>query len=53
VGLFDDQDFEFDHQVFIDRKPAYYGFANETREISSEEIYALLPRCKPQKKKRA
>lgn len=52
AGLFDDQSFEFDHQVFIDQKPPYYTFSNETRNLDSEEIYQLFPRCKPVKKQR-
>ena len=41
TGLFDlDQDLEFDHQIFIDKKPAYYCFANETRDMTGEEVFA-------------
>ena len=40
-GLFDDQaDLVFDHQVFIDEKPAYYGFANETSNMTGAEVFA-------------
>lgn len=42
VGLFDNQDaFVFASQVFVDRKPAYYSFANETREMTEAEIFAM------------
>lgn len=35
-----DGDFVFDHQVFIDEKPAYYSFANETENLTGEELFA-------------
>lgn len=32
VGLFDDQEsFVFDNQVFIDKKPSFYSFANKNK----------------------
>lgn len=41
AGLFDDDSaFVFDHQVFIDNKPSYYYFANETSEMTGEEAFA-------------
>ncbi|WGV24572.1 GFA family protein [Halotia branconii] len=41
VGLFDNcEDLVFDHQVFIDEKPKYYCFANETKNITGAEIFA-------------
>lgn len=41
AGLFDREDaLRFDHQIFIDRKPAYYAFANETRCMTGEEVFA-------------
>ena len=41
VGVFDDNEtFIFDHQVFIDEKPDYYSFANETRNMTGEECFA-------------
>ena len=39
VGLFDHQkNFHFDLQVFTDRKPAFYSFANETKEMTEAEV---------------
>ena len=39
VGLFDNQkNFHFDLQVFTDRKPEFYNFANETREMTEAEV---------------
>ena len=41
AGLFDDQDgVVFDHQVFIDNKPDYYSFANETDDMTEAEVVA-------------
>ncbi len=41
AGLFDDDEqFVFDHQVFIDDKPAYYTFADETSDMTAAEVFA-------------
>ncbi len=42
AGLFQDQDvaFEFTEQIFIDRKPSYYEFANATVNLTEAEIFA-------------
>jgi hypothetical protein len=41
VGLFAPVDgLVFDHQVFIDEKPEYYSFANETRKLTGAELFA-------------
>ncbi len=43
VGLFDgvteDQGLVFDHQIFIDEKPDFYDFANETRNMTGKEVF--------------
>jgi hypothetical protein len=40
AGLFDNQAiFNFDLQVFIDRKPAFYSFANKTKEMTEAEVF--------------
>lgn len=42
VGLFDEIDTPvFDHQVFIDAKPGWYDFANATKNMTGEEVFAL------------
>ena len=44
AGLFEHEDrdqFVLDHQVFIDEKPAYYSFANETKDMTGAEIFAM------------
>jgi hypothetical protein len=43
VGILDrDEDFVFDVQVFIEEKPQYYSFANETKTMTGEELFAML-----------
>ncbi|MGE4131102.1 MAG: GFA family protein [Bdellovibrionales bacterium] len=39
VGLLKDQNgFEFDLQVFVDNKPDYYDFSNETKNMTEQEV---------------
>ena len=41
AGLFDDDpDFTLDHQVFIDKKPDFYSFANKTNDMTEAELFA-------------
>lgn len=44
AGLFaeDDGDFQFSDQVFIDQKPAFYEFANQTSNMTGPELFALV-----------
>jgi len=43
IGLFDDRDdLAFTHQVFIDEKPSYYHFGNETKDMTGAEIFAMF-----------
>lgn len=43
VGLFDEgPELVFDTQVFIDQKPGYYAFSNDTRNLTGEEVFALF-----------
>ena len=43
AGLFDEnEDLVFDHQVFIDNKPAYYNFANQTHNMTEAEVFAAF-----------
>ncbi|MBD2492921.1 GFA family protein [Nostoc sp. FACHB-280] len=45
VGIFEQpKDFVFERQIFIDEKPAYYGFANETENMTEAEFIAQFPR---------
>ncbi|MCU0569383.1 MAG: GFA family protein [Oculatellaceae cyanobacterium Prado106] len=41
AGLFqDDLGFEFTEQIFVDRKPPYYDFANPTANLTEAEVFA-------------
>jgi len=41
AGIFEDgESLVFDHQVFIDEKPSYYRFANETHDMTGAEVFA-------------
>ena len=41
VGLFQEgQMFEFEEQIFIDQKPDYYDFANDTAKLTEAEVFA-------------
>jgi len=41
AGLFNlDAELDFDHQVFIDQKPSYYCFSNETTTMTGAELFA-------------
>lgn len=43
VGLLDDrEDWGFDLQIFIDEKPSFYSFANETKNMTGEEVFAMF-----------
>lgn len=41
AGIFSNTDgVVFDHQVFIDEKPGYYCFSNETHDMTGAEVFA-------------
>ena len=41
IGLFDDHpEVSFDSQIFIDEKPGYYAFANQTTFMTGAEVFA-------------
>mgnify|MGYP001054908456 CR=1 FL=1 len=41
AGLFGvSSDFTLDHQIFIDEKPHYYSFANQTHNMTGAEVFA-------------
>lgn len=43
VGSFDDQSqFELTNQVFIDDKPDWYEFANQTKKMTGAEVIAMF-----------
>lgn len=40
AGLVDQgEDWVFDSQIFIDEKPAWYHFANDTRNMTGKEVF--------------
>lgn len=40
-GLFEERDdLRFDHQVFIDEKPGWYNFAEDTDNMTGPEVFA-------------
>lgn len=42
VGLFDgDEEWVLEQQMFIDEKPPFYAFANETPTLTGAEVFAL------------
>ena len=43
AGLFKEHpEFDLDHQIFIDEKPNYYDFANQTQMLTGEEVQAFF-----------
>jgi hypothetical protein len=41
IGLFENQDrWVFDTQIFVDEKPSYYSFANETTNLTGSQVFA-------------
>ena len=43
AGLFEiPSPLEFDHQVFIEEKPECYSFANKTKNMTGEEVFAAF-----------
>ena len=41
AGLFQNEiEFEFKEQIFIDMKPSYYEFANQTLNLTEAEVFA-------------
>ena len=43
AGVYNNQEnFVFDHQIFIDRKSEYYTFADETNNLTEAEVLAMF-----------
>lgn len=38
AGAFDSGDFELATQIYVDRKPAYYSFANQTPMLTEQQV---------------
>lgn len=44
VGLLSSMDeLVFDHQIYIDNKPAFYHFAENTKNLTEQEVLAMYP----------
>ncbi|RXN91209.1 GFA family protein [Achromobacter aloeverae] len=46
AGLLDTTDFQLDSQIYIDKKPPYYDFANQTPTMTEQQVidaYAPKP----------
>ena len=39
---FNEKDLNFDHQIFIDEKPKYYDFSNQTKDMTGAEVFAAF-----------
>lgn len=43
VGIFPaDETLQFTRQVFIDKKPHYYSFAEKTEDFTGEQVFAMF-----------
>lgn len=41
AGFFEcEPDLRLDHQIFIEEKPEYYSFSNDTKNMTGEEVFA-------------
>ncbi len=41
IGIFDSfEEMKFRNQIFIDKKPGYYDFANKTENMTEAEVFA-------------
>jgi hypothetical protein len=39
-AIYGDENLVFDRQVFIDEKPSFYRFTNETHDMTGAELFA-------------
>ena len=39
AGLFEQQDFLFSEQIFIDKKPSFYEFSNQTDCLTEQQVF--------------
>lgn len=47
AGIFESQDFALASQIYIDKKPGYYDFANQTPTMTEAEVIALYTPPQP------
>lgn len=41
VGLFQDQTFTLTRQIFVDEKPGFYDFQNQTEQLTGQQVVAM------------
>lgn len=41
AGLFPGKEFSLTSQIFIDEKPAYYEFSNQTKNLTGRQVFEL------------
>lgn len=41
AGLFQDQPFTLSSEIFIDEKPGYYDFSNQTKKLTGQQIFEM------------
>lgn len=42
AGLFGEVEaYVLEHEIFVDERPAYYRYANETKEMTGAEVFAM------------
>lgn len=39
AGLFQDQAFSLSREIFIDEKPTYYAFSNQTTKLTAQQVF--------------
>lgn len=39
AGLFQDREFTFSSEIFIDEKPSYYEFGNQTNQLTGQQVF--------------
>ncbi len=42
AGLFQDEQFELDSQIFVDEKPSFYELKNQTKNMTGQEVFELF-----------
>ena len=42
AGLFQDQQFHLTNEIFIDEKPGYYAFSNDTQKLTGQQVFAAF-----------
>lgn len=40
IGLFGNQDWVLSEEIFVDEKPAFYDFSQETKKLTGAEVFA-------------